>query len=91
MPTITQSFDFIFNDADKGEYPVLLELILPRLKKGGLLVTDNALWGGSVARKEKNAWSAAVREYNRLLSKNPELETTIIPVRDGVSIALKKR
>ncbi len=91
LPKMRQRFDFIFNDADKEEYPALLELMLPLLKDGGLLVTDNALWGGSVARGERHPSSAAVHEYNKRLSENPKLETIIIPMRDGVSIALKRR
>ncbi len=91
LPKMGQRFDFIFNDADKEEYPALLELMLPLLKDGGLLVTDNALWGGSVATKERHPSSAAVREYNKRLSENPKLETVIIPMRDGVSIALRRR
>lgn len=90
LPSIKQQFDFIFNDADKGEYPGLLKLMLPRLNKGGLLVTDNALWGGSAAKNERDSRSIAIRKYNKMLSENPKLETTIIPVRDGVSIALKR-
>ncbi|MFQ5815818.1 MAG: O-methyltransferase [Candidatus Hydrothermarchaeaceae archaeon] len=91
LSNMEEKFDLIFNDADKGEYPELLDLILPLLKDGGVLVTDNALWGGSVARREKHPWSEAIYEYNKRLAENPELETIIIPVRDGVSIAHKKR
>jgi caffeoyl-CoA O-methyltransferase len=90
LPEMKQKFDLIFNDADKGEYSLLLNLMLPLLKKGGLLVTDNALWGGSVARREKHPWAEAIYDYNRRLAENPELETTIIPLRDGVSIAFRK-
>lgn len=91
LPTMKRRFDFIFNDADKGEYPALLDLIMPLLKDGGMLVTDNSLWGGSVAKREGHPWTKAIYEYNKRLSENPKVEATIIPVRDGVSIALRKR
>jgi len=87
---ISEEFDIIFNDADKEEYPELLDLMLPRLKKGGILLTDNTLWFGKVAKENRDQVTEAVHEYNRRLSEDPELETSIIPIRDGLSITLKK-
>ncbi len=90
LSEMDEEFDLIFNDADKEEYPELLDLMLPLLKDGGLLLTDNALWYGSVAESNKDKLADAVHEYNKRLADDPKMETTIIPVRDGVSIALKK-
>src|SRR5207244_1916529 len=56
-------FDFIFNDIDKAGYPAVLEPCIERLRVGGLLVTDNVLWNGDVARKVRSAETAAIRTY----------------------------
>jgi len=84
-------FDFIFNDIDKAGYPAVLEPCIARLRVGGLLVTDNVLWGGDVARKGRSAETSAIRTYNERLSKDPRMIAAIVPLRDGVSVALKVR
>lgn len=86
-----EPFDIIFNDVDKDDYPRVLRLALPRLKKGGLFVTDNVLWSGKVAEKNpKDSNTKAIVEFNRLIYQSQELFTTIIPLRDGVAVAVKK-
>jgi caffeoyl-CoA O-methyltransferase len=85
-----QEFDIIFNDVDKEDYPRVLRLALPRLRKGGLFVTDNVLWSGKVAdAKNKEASTKAILEFNKALYASPELFTTILPIRDGVAVAVK--
>jgi len=86
-----QEFDIVFNDVDKVDYPRVLRLALTHLKKGGLFVTDNVLWSGRVAQKTPpDAETKAILEFNRLLYQSPGLLTTIIPLRDGVAVALKR-
>jgi predicted O-methyltransferase YrrM len=86
-----QEFDIIFNDVDKEDYPRVFKLALPRLRKGGLFITDNVLWSGRVAEEApKEASTKAILEFNRLLYGSPELFTTILPIRDGVAVAIKK-
>jgi caffeoyl-CoA O-methyltransferase len=86
-----QQFDIIFNDVDKEDYPRVFKLALPRLRKGGLFVTDNVLWSGKVAQdKPSEASTKAIVEFNRLLYSSPDLFTTILPIRDGVAVAVKK-
>lgn len=86
-----QDFDIIFNDVDKEDYPRVLRLAIPRLRKGGLFVTDNVLWSGRVADpKNKEATTKAIVEFNKMLYSSPELFTTILPIRDGVAVAFKK-
>ena len=84
------SFDIIFNDVDKEDYPKVFRLAVPRVRKGGLFITDNALWSGRVADAgtgEKT--TEAIQEFNRLLDGSKEVFTTILPLRDGVAVALK--
>lgn len=82
-------FDIIFNDIDKNAYPEVLPRALPKLREGGLLLSDNTLWSGRVTAEADGDWTAGVQAYNLLVSSNPGLITTIIPLRDGVSVSLK--
>lgn len=86
-----REFDIIFNDVDKEDYPRVLRLVAPRLRKGGLFITDNALWSGRVAEKNPTeATTKAILEFNRKLYDSKEFYTTILPIRDGLAVALKK-
>jgi caffeoyl-CoA O-methyltransferase len=86
-----QEFDIIFNDVDKEDYPRVLRLVEPRLRKGGLFITDNVLWSGRVAGKNAaDPSTKAILEFNRKLYESPEFYTTILPIRDGLAVALKK-
>ncbi len=84
-------FDIIFNDIDKEDYPRAFRLAVPRLRKGGLLVSDNVLWHGTVAEPPQFHDNSTKRivEYNRLMYESKELFTTILPLRDGVAVAMK--
>jgi caffeoyl-CoA O-methyltransferase len=85
-----QEFDIIFNDVDKEDYPRAFRLAVPRLRKGGLFVTDNVLWSGRVAQKNQDSRTKAILEFNRLVYGSPDLFTTILPIRDGVAVAIKR-
>lgn len=85
-----QEFDIIFNDVDKEDYPRVLKLVAPRLRKGGLFITDNVLWSGRVAEKNPDARTKAILEFNRNLYDSKEFYTTILPIRDGLAVALKQ-
>jgi len=86
-----QEFDIIFNDVDKDDYPRVLRLVAPRLRKGGLFVADNVLWSGRVAEKSPtDSRTKAIVEFNRKLHDAKEFYTTILPIRDGLAVALKK-
>jgi predicted O-methyltransferase YrrM len=86
-----QEYDIIFNDVDKDDYPRVLRLVAPRLRKGGLFITDNVLWSGRVAEKNPpDSTTKAILEFNRKLYDAKEFYTTILPIRDGLAVALKK-
>jgi caffeoyl-CoA O-methyltransferase len=86
-----EQYDIIFNDVDKEDYPRVLRLVSPRLRKGGLFITDNVLWSGRVAEKNpREASTKAILEFNRLLYSSADFYTTILPIRDGLAVALKK-
>ena len=84
-------FDIIFNDVDKEQYPAVIERVIPLLRPGGLFITDNVLWKGQVAVEgAADATTEAVRRFNRRLAHHPELETAMVPLRDGLAICVKR-
>ena len=84
-------WDVIFCDIDKEDYPRAFRLAVPRLRKGGLLVTDNVLWSGKVTQENPSeASTRAIQEFNQLLYGSKDLFTTILPIRDGVAVAVKQ-
>jgi caffeoyl-CoA O-methyltransferase len=85
-----ETYDIIFNDVDKIDYPRVFRLALPRLKSGGLFVTDNVLWSGKICKPNPDAQTKAIIEFNKLIYGSPDLFTTILPLRDGVSTCVKK-
>lgn len=90
LPTLEQEFDLVFIDADKCNYPNYLDLILPKLKSGSVILSDNVLWSGKVVEKkieEDDADTQALLIYNTLLNEHPQLETVILPIRDGLTIS----
>lgn len=84
-------FDLIFNDVDKHQYPDALRAALPKLKKGGLFITDNTLWSGKAARPAAagDKDTLGVQEFNRLVYASKELYPVLIPLRDGVTVCRK--
>jgi len=89
IDTVEGEFDIIFNDIDKHQYPKAFRKALPRLRKGGLLISDNILWSGKVLNDKPDADTAGILTYNRLIYSSKDLFTTIIPLRDGVSVSIK--
>jgi caffeoyl-CoA O-methyltransferase len=84
-------FDLIFNDVDKTQYPDALNRAVDRVRPGGLLVTDNVLWYGRVARPAaaRDLETRAIQKFNRLIHRSPKLFTTIVPLRDGLAVCMK--
>jgi caffeoyl-CoA O-methyltransferase len=84
------TFDLIFNDIDKEGYPASLEVIHARLKVGGLLITDNALWHGEIFDPANTSPATeGVREFTRRLRTSDRWITSLVPIRDGLLVALK--
>jgi predicted O-methyltransferase YrrM len=83
------TFDLIFNDVDKRDYPQVLRLAIPRLRQGGLFITDNVLWSGWVARKSSDPETRAIKRFNRLIYSSKELFPVIVPLRDGLAVCQK--
>lgn len=86
---VQEDWDLVFVDADKENYPAYLEALVEILKPGAYILADNVLWSGKVAEagQHKDAETEALREYNRRAVTHPRLETVVLPVRDGLSLA----
>jgi predicted O-methyltransferase YrrM len=85
-------FDVVFNDIDKHDYPRALPIALERLRPGGLFITDNMLWQGRVLDETAaDASTRGVLELTRALYATPNLDTTILPIRDGVAVSAVRR
>lgn len=82
--------DIIFNDVDKEEYPRVVDLAYEKLRKGGLLIADNTLWYGKVIDSSPDVITAAIQTFNRKLAEHKGFTTVHIPLRDGVSVSLKR-
>src|ERR1035437_41499 len=85
-----EQFDILFNDVDKHDYPRVLEMAAPRVRKGGLFITDNVLWSGRVAEQDpKEESTRAIVKFNQKLKESKESASTVLPLRDGVAVATK--
>ncbi|MCS7065881.1 MAG: O-methyltransferase [Fimbriimonadales bacterium] len=84
-------FDLIFNDINKEQYPDSLAAIKPKLRSGGVLIVDNALWHGAIFdESDRSPATEGVRTLTRLLTSDPDFVCSLIPLRDGVLLAQKR-
>lgn len=92
IPTLQPTFDLVFIDADKNNYPNYLELILSKLKSGSVILSDNVLWSGKVLEEvnDEDLDTKALIVYNKLLNEHPKLETVMLPIRDGLTLSRVK-
>ena len=95
VKTLTGTYDMIFMDANKSMYRYYLDTLLPHLNKGGIIVCDNILYKGMVscdelAPRKQNTIILNLRDFLDYISHHPQLETSIIPIGDGVSVSVKK-
>jgi len=89
MPNLNETFDLLFIDAMKEEYSQYLDLGLPRLRTGGVVIVDNLLWGGKVAAGDTESSTVALREFNPYFMNHPQLIAEVLPVGDGLGYAVK--
>ncbi len=89
IDTVPGKFDLILIDVYKNQYPEALRKSLPRLRSGGLVVTDNVLWSGKVTRRARDSHTRAILQFNKMIYSSPELFSVIVPLRDGVAVCRK--
>ena len=93
IPRLQETFDLVFIDAVKEEYRGYLDLALPKLREGGIVICDNLLWGGQVAGEinspDQESSTEALREFNRYFVNHPQLRAEVLPVGDGLGYGVK--
>jgi caffeoyl-CoA O-methyltransferase len=92
IPTLTETWDLVFVDADKANYAQYYDLTLPHLRTGGFIIADNVLWSGKVAdaaaKKDKDL--QAMLDFNTMVHNDPRVENVLFPIRDGLMVMRKK-
>lgn len=89
IPTLDMTFDLVFIDAEKKEYPKYFELVMQKTTSGSIILSDNVLWSGKVLEpiKEKDKTTKVLLDYNQMLKQNPRIETVLLPIRDGLTLS----
>jgi caffeoyl-CoA O-methyltransferase len=92
IPTLDTHFDLVFIDADKTNYINYFNQIIDKLNPGGVILSDNVLWSGKVieALEPNDLSTKIVLEYNKLLKEDPRIETVLLPIRDGLTVSIRK-
>lgn len=92
LPTLPDAIDLVFIDADKKNYLNYLEVVLPKMRVGGVILSDNVLWSGKVVEpvKDNDKHTQVLMAYNERLATDPRLETVLLPIRDGLTLSIVK-
>ncbi len=92
IPKLNKKYDLVFIDADKSNYPNYFDLIIDKMNKGGIILSDNVLWSGKVVEEldPKDVDTKALVAYNKLLNSDDRIETVLLPIRDGLTISRVK-
>lgn len=92
IPTLTDTFDLVFIDADKRNNALYFDLIFDKLRPGGVILADNVLWSGKViaAAGLADQDTAAVLAFNQKIQDDPRVENVLLPIRDGIMIVRKR-
>jgi caffeoyl-CoA O-methyltransferase len=89
IPNLSGTFDLVFIDADKEQYPLYFDLIVDRVRTGGLIIADNVLWSGKVLEKTEDEATQALQIFNKKVVDDVRVETLLLPVRDGLTLLRK--
>ena len=92
IPTLDTKFDLVFMDADKPNYINYFHQIIDKLNPSGVIISDNVLWSGKVIETldPNDTSTQIVLDYNKLLKEDQRLETVLLPIRDGLSVSIRK-
>lgn len=92
IPSLSGPFDLVFIDAEKSEYIQYYNVILPKVRSGGIIIADNVLWDNKVFRPEYNndEYTGYMKEFNKLIQQDKQVENILLPVRDGLMFIRKK-
>ncbi len=90
IPTLPETFDLVFIDADKPNYSNYYKLVFDRVRPGGFIIADNVLWSGKVLLDEKDEETTALHEFNQMVIADGRVTNVLLPIRDGLMIIRKK-
>ena len=90
IPTLAATFDLVFIDAEKEEYPEYFEAVLPKTRRGGLILLDNVLWSGKVVEPQSasDRVTAILNRLNSSLATDRRVRTVLLPIRDGLTVCM---
>ncbi|MBI3481466.1 MAG: class I SAM-dependent methyltransferase, partial [Bacteroidetes bacterium] len=84
IPTLKETFDLVFIDADKENYSIYFDLVVDKVSSGGLILADNVLWSGKVLDAKPDKDTKAIIEFNKKIQSDQRVENLLMPLRDGV-------
>ncbi len=89
IPTLDKKYDLVFIDADKENYANYFNIVLPKMNKGGIILSDNVLWSGKILEEVKanDKKTNSLLQYNKLLKESDKVETVLLPIRDGLTVS----
>ena len=92
IPTLDETFDLVFIDADKRNNSLYFDLVFDKLRPGGIVLADNVLWSGKVVDEDKpvDQDTAAVLAFNQKIQDDPRIENVLLPIRDGIMLIRKR-
>lgn len=90
IPTLDETFDLVFIDADKQNYPLYYDLVFDKVRSGGFILADNVLWSGKIIEENKDKDTRKLAEFNDKVQHDERVENVIISIRDGIMMARKK-
>ncbi len=89
IPTLTDTFDLVFIDADKSNYGNYFDLIIDKVRPGGFILADNVLWSGKVLNKNPDSDTKVILAFNEKVQRNSQVENVVLPIRDGIMMIRK--
>jgi len=89
IPELKETFDLVFIDADKKNYPVYFDLVIDKLSKNGIIIADNVLWSGKVLNENKDPDTQAIHDFNAKINTDPRVANILLPLRDGLMMMRK--
>ena len=90
IPTLDETFDLVFIDADKDNYQYYYELIIDKVRENGLIVVDNVLWGGKVVAESSDRKTRAIQKFNDYVQRDARVTSVLLPLRDGLLLLTKQ-
>jgi len=89
IPTLPETFDLVFIDADKPNYSNYYNLVFDKVRPGGFIIADNVLWSGRVLEAEKDENTQALHDFNQMVLADERVSNVLLPIRDGLMVVCK--